>query len=137
MIPLGSQTLFKVKARIREILPNWNGVLVEKSGKYLGFFVGPDAGMKSWDAPAEKWASRALQIKRTGGGLHFSVMMYNTTAVTSLSFVAQLVPAPSEVIKKGSSVLNSLAGCGRGALTPVCMHNLHLCGMPLGYLYYR
>ena len=34
------------------IAPKWQGVLIEGSGKYLGFLVGPDA-RSSWSAPLE------------------------------------------------------------------------------------
>ena len=133
IIPLGRQGTFKMKASICDSLPHWSGVLVSSSGKYLGFHVGPGAGDQSWEEPAAKWTTRSGQIKATRCGMHFSACIYNTTAITTMSFVAQLVPVTRELLKKEASILNSLAGCARGAITPACMHNLKVCGMPVSF----
>ena len=102
IIPLGRQGTFKMKASICDSLPHWSGVLVSNSGKYLGFHVGPGAGDQSWEEPAAKWTTRSGQIKATRCGMHFSACIYNTTAITTMSFVAQLVPVARELVVKRS-----------------------------------
>ena len=132
LIPLGKQDMFKVKAIICDDLPQWIGVLIQSYGKYLGFYIGPGACDNSWVGPAAKWADRVKQIKSTRSGLHFSASMYNTTAITTLSFVAQLVPVTQGLLKQEASILNSFAGA-RGAITPAGMHNLSMFSMPISF----
>ena len=109
IIPLGRQGIFTAKARISEVLPNWTGVLVENRGKYLGYMIGPGAASSSWNAPAAKWEERVKLIKSTRGGLRFTTMMYNTTAITTLAFIAQLEPVIQNLSKKGK-ILVELVG---------------------------
>lgn len=72
------------------------------------------------------------QIKNTRSGMHLSASMYNTTAITTLSFVAQLVPVSQDLLKQETSIFNFLAGA-RGAITPAGTHNLSKCSMPVGF----
>ena len=45
--------------------PSWNDMQIQNSGKYLGFLLGPAAGLSSWDAPLAKWRERAEQLARS------------------------------------------------------------------------
>ncbi|CAK0873161.1 unnamed protein product, partial [Prorocentrum cordatum] len=41
-----------VRALIRESAPAWRDIAVCSAGKYFGFWIGPGAGLKSWEKPA-------------------------------------------------------------------------------------
>ncbi|CAK0894766.1 unnamed protein product, partial [Prorocentrum cordatum] len=40
-----------VRGLIRESAPAWRDIAVCSAGKYLGFWIGPGAGLKSWEKP--------------------------------------------------------------------------------------
>ena len=67
--------------------------------KYLGVFVGPEKGTKSWDSPIAKFLKRSAQWGSLGLGLSMSIRAYATYISSVLLFVAQFEALPDNFSK--------------------------------------
>jgi len=107
-IPLGSPLTESLCARLREhikqVAPNWENVTIAASGKYLGFQVGPKAALCMWQAAQGKWSSRALAIAAGKLAPSLGVTAYNQRAITTLGYIAQLVPPDSRLLRQEKSL---------------------------------
>lgn len=92
MIPLWPiQGVGNLERLIREFCPRWAGIVIAQSGKYLGFMIGPGAGMTAWDKPLKKFESRVHFWAGLHLGISMNVAAFNIYIVPVLEFVAQLV----------------------------------------------
>ena len=66
--------------------------------KYLGFDVGPNAEVKSWDAPKAKYWSRVAATGNESHAPRERAKDFATKCVAVFSYVAQLTPPPKEVL---------------------------------------
>ena len=94
-IPLGTLDLEGFRQSRDTWIPTWNTMPICGSGKYLGYWIGPDIGDKSWADPLQKYMGRCRAWSEQGMGLFYQVMVCNTFAMSTLSFVAQLEAVPS------------------------------------------
>ena len=99
VIPLWYEGREEVKAGIGSWAPGWDNVLVEFSGTYLGFKVGPGKGCTSWDKPLNTFHDRVRRWRNVGGGMQFATLAYNVFAVSVLSYIAQLEEVPRHVVE--------------------------------------
>ena len=83
-----------IKTWLVTFVPHWSGFTVCGASKYLGIFLGPSAGTTQWSLPLEKWSSRAATITDVGASAAIAANLYNSRAVTTMSYVAQLRPLP-------------------------------------------
>ena len=67
------------------------------AGNYLGCFLGPLAGVQQWKLAIAKWASRTCAIAASHAPLSVTIALYNSRAVTTLGYLAQLSPIPDSV----------------------------------------
>ena len=79
--------------------------------KYLGFQVGPGKGDSSWHAPFKKYQERINMWKDQPLGLFWDARVYNTFALPTLTYVAQLETPPSWVL---DGVIQSLESAAKG-----------------------
>ena len=77
--------------------PRWTGIKIQGSAKYLGFYLGPTAAFHGWNNQRRKWSNRTKAIARSGVPLQPSILAYQTRALTTLSYIAQLVPPPKKI----------------------------------------
>ena len=77
-------------------VPAWGAMQVAFGAKYLGVYVGPDKGTRSWHSPFAKFLSRAQQWGALGLGLHMTIRAYATYMVSVLLFVGQLEAIPTD-----------------------------------------
>ena len=94
IIPLFPIDLVEFRSLLTAAVPSWGAMQVSFAAKYLGFFVGPDKGTRSWTAPIRKYLDRAQQWGKLGLGLHMSIRAYSTYILSVLMFVGQLEPLP-------------------------------------------
>ena len=80
-------------------IPEWQGFCIKEAGKYLGLWIGPGASELSWDKSLEKHWKRVATIASCGLSTAFSIMAYNTYALSILSYVSQFLWVPFEAIK--------------------------------------
>jgi len=92
--PLFPIDLVEFRSLLTAAVPSWGAMQVSFAAKYLGVFVGPDKGTRSWTAPIRKYLDRAQQWGRLGLGLHMSIRAYSTYILSVLMFVGQLEPLP-------------------------------------------
>ena len=79
-----------IKIWLAKHIPIWHDFNVCGASKYLGIFLGPSAGATQWSLPLEKWSARAATITDVGASAAIAANLYNTRAVTTMSYVAQL-----------------------------------------------
>ena len=52
--------------RLLEVCPAFGTFQISGSGKYLGFHIGPEAGLQLWKAPIVKYIQRCSTIAKAG-----------------------------------------------------------------------
>ena len=98
ILPLDEGDVDTFKDRLHQHLPAWKDMCVARYGKYLGFCVGPGKGDKSWEGPTDKFRKRCKLWENQGTGLHYQNMAYNTFALSTLTYVAQLEAPPPDTL---------------------------------------
>ena len=108
-LPLWEAPLQEVSDRVAASCPAWAGMEFSRVGKYLGFFVGPEKGWKSWEAAGAKMLRRARAWPWNALGLFYAAVAYNTYVASLPAFVAQLEPYPSDFAELEAKVLRLAA----------------------------
>ena len=88
-----------LQRQLAQNFPFWASTATQNYGKYLGFYVGPEAMHRSWDAPLKKFHQTAKDWGAIGLGLRYSTAAYITYVMPILAFVAQLSNPPAEAFK--------------------------------------
>jgi len=73
-------------------IPEWSEFGIANAAKYLGFVLGPRAGLLQWEEPLKKFQFRVDQIARSGDSAAVSFRQFSSKAVSVLGYVAQLIP---------------------------------------------
>ena len=97
--PLTEDLLAKVKNFLNDHVPQWANVRIQDSGEYLGFWVGPKIKEKVWSKAEAKWDSRARSIAAAKLAPSLGVEQYNSRAVSTMGYVAQLFPLHANTLK--------------------------------------
>ena len=119
LIPLAPLTLTletKIRQWLEETIPTWMTFRIQNKGKYLGFFLGPEANSAQWNGPLEKYTSRVDAIYASHAAISISSYSYNTRAVPVVSYVAQLVTPPPRMQRLELTSLNKIAHMATNAL---------------------
>ena len=88
-----------------DISPSWSRIKFSTSAKYLGFFIGPDGYDDSWRGPIRKYMDRISYIRNCSFGISASIYFYNVIAVSTLSYVSQLLLPPPCLFRAESKLL--------------------------------
>jgi len=94
LIPLWPGGTAEVTERLQRGSSEWKHLHVAEQGTYLGFKSGPGKASSTWNAPTAKYKSRVLKWRGIGAGAQFATLAYNTFALSTLAFVAQLEDPP-------------------------------------------
>lgn len=120
VVLVGSKRDEEAEAEAREVLRTistaWADFRVTDHGKYLGYFVGPGAGEASWEAPLEKWEARTREIASRGAPAEAAGALYRQRAVSVLTYVGALTPAPARIEEKERHLVGRLLHLPGGAL---------------------
>jgi len=112
IVPVASAISPELCAMIRGWLsintPRWTNIKIQGSAKYLGFYLGPTAAFHGWNSQRRKWSNRGKAIARSGVPLQTAILAYQTRALTTLSYIAQLVPPPKKIFPQERGVISSL-----------------------------
>ena len=81
-----------LRRSLGEVCAAWQEMLIQRSGKYLGYILGPGAGNSSWEKPLVKYVERAKLWSSLRLGLHYNMLVYKVFIATVLAFVMQLEP---------------------------------------------
>ena len=98
VIPLDEGSLDSFRQKLVTNVPMWKDMMVSRHGKYLGFVVGPEKGDKSWHEPTHKFLQRCQLWEAQGAGMYYHTTAYNTFALSTLTFVAQLEYPPADTL---------------------------------------
>ena len=113
LVPLSQTFNLQLSENIRSWLVRnlhqWARFSIKPAGKYLGFWIGPGAGPKQWEAPGAKWKSRSRSIGMSGAPPAPASYLYSTYSVPVLEYVGQLVQFPKHLWKiEGNMVCAAL-----------------------------
>eukprot|EP00959_Pyramimonas_sp_CCMP1952_P168379 3518311-Pyramimonas_sp.AAC.1 len=68
LAPLGGLSRQQMREQLREKAPLWGAMEIADTAKYLGFYVGPGRGRKSWGGALRKMEDRAAVWGKMGAG---------------------------------------------------------------------
>ena len=108
LVPLFNFSEEVIRNTVSLNAPDWGGVSISDSAKYLGFFVGPGKGTISWKGPLQKYRERAKQWGKLGLGMLLTMQAYRVYISSVLQFVAQLEPLPPEFAEAERHAIQSL-----------------------------
>ena len=97
--PFSETTCIKVKEWLRDHIYEWRDFNVLPAATYLGFQMGPAAGVAQWDKPLAKYSSRSKGVALTRAPPCVSAYNYNIKAVPVLGYKAQLMLIPDRIGK--------------------------------------
>ena len=118
IIPLDGGTTEAFKEKLSARLPAWDGMVVAHTGKYLGFYVGPDKQDRSWKEPLGKFTQRSVMWDGHGLGLQYNALVYNTFSVSVLAYVGQLERLPKQAKGIEEAALRKVAKGPGNWVTP-------------------
>jgi hypothetical protein len=113
-----------VKAWLAERIPERVKFQVKRAAKYLGAFLGPSAGALMWSAAVAMWYDRASTIAALGAPISTTAFLYNSRAVSTLSYVSQFSLLPQEVGRRDDGLLSRLLHVPHNAFTKNSIYNL-------------
>ena len=93
-VKINEQTITTLRHWIHEHVPHWRDGQIVGYARYLGAFLGPKSANVSWQSPLAKWSIRASLLAGAGTPIKVATMLYNTRALTTLSYVAQFSALP-------------------------------------------
>jgi len=95
---------------------------IQNWGKYLGVTLGDGGVERSWSGPISKYVERCRFIRSLSGGLHFSIISYNSIAVSVLLFIASFFELPKAATDAERDGLQILTACPRYAIPNTVLH---------------
>jgi len=98
-IPLWESGIQDISQSPRFASSSWQDIRLTDHGAYLGFVLGPGRCNKSWEKPLKKYISRCKSWSMVKAGLQYATIAYNTFAVSTLMFIAQLEQPPIEAFE--------------------------------------
>jgi hypothetical protein len=101
--------LQRLKRDLNNHLSICKNMLVEWSGTYLGFAMGPGRGEETWSKPTAKYMERCAIWSGRVHGFQHAAVAYNAFAMSTFSYVAQLETPPNWVYEGETNMLRRLA----------------------------
>ena len=109
IIPLYVTPLEEFQQQLGKRVPQWRQMQIANKGKYLGFMIGPEKNQDSWTEPIEKYMRKCGMWQERGLGLQYSALVYNTFAVSTLGYIAQLENPPGSLCIAEAAGLRKVA----------------------------
>ena len=119
---------FQVRRKLGESVPRASGILIQSSGKYLGYLVGPSAATKVWDKPSSKFLRRVRHVR--GLGLSSFGTSIGVFAFSVLRFTLQLVSVSTTPTSMYGIALDIVTGTPRYAYGASILCHLQTLGFP-------
>ena len=134
IIPLGSpfsdEIVRKVRVFLGEHIPDWAKFAIEPRGEYLGFFIGTNIKNYVWTKAEGKWDKRSREIAAAKVAPSLGVPLYNTRAITTLGYVAQIHPPPASLLKAERSAVQRVFHFLNNTLPANLYYRLQTIGAP-------
>lgn len=106
----------EIQEALRTISASWADFQIKEFGKYLGHYIGPEAGNISWQQPLAKWATRTHELALRGVPAEAAAALYRQRAVSVLSYVGTLTTAPPRIAEQERHLVGRLLHLPGGAL---------------------
>ena len=131
-----SDLIDSIQSTLGHIYSDWALFKVDSMAKYLGVYMGPGADDRAqWAAPAAKWYHRSQILGDSHAAIQLNVSHYNTAAITCLTYVGQLFPAPELVLTKEIHALHKIIRSAPSAFSKLdilVMKNWAGAAVPIG-----
>ena len=121
---------FQVRRKLEESVPLASGILIQSSGKYLGYLVGPSAATKVWDKPSSKFLRRVRHVRGLGLSLFETSIAFGVFAFSVLRFTLQLVSVSTALTSMYGIALDIVTGTPRYAYGASILCHLQTLGFP-------
>ena len=113
-----------VQEWLRINIPDWKLFEISNVGNYLGFHLGPLGGSCVWQGALKKFHNRVDNISQVHENCYTSIRHYNSKALPTLGYIAQLVRPPSNFNKLERSALHRILHIATNSLSLSSMHHL-------------
>ena len=111
IVPLNAFGAKTFHIRRDQATPRWKDMPIRDHCKYLGFYIGPGKGTRSWEGPYKKFCERLKLWSSMPLGLNWDAKIYNMFLIPTLGYVAQ-IESPPEWVLQGIKDLLPLAAKG-------------------------
>ena len=98
-VPLFPMDHVDVRQRVIARAPLWGAIGIADCAKYLGFYVGPGRGTRTWDTIMNKYLERAAIWSKLGAGFLHSMEAYKVFIASVIMFCAQLDALPPDFFR--------------------------------------
>ena len=116
------ESLDQVAVQLAAACFPWSNLSMAHTGKYLGFWVGPEKERRFWKDAGHKMLQRAEAWAWRELVLYYSTVVYNSFIASISMFVAQLEPYPEEFEAVEEALLRRAA---TGSFNWALRHDLH------------
>ncbi len=103
----------RAEADPRELLAEWalacSGMPIQHAALYLGCWIGPEKGGQEWTKATARFTERMLAWNWATLGLQFAAVVYNTYALPTLGFSAQVAEPNDDILRKEAWALQRAA----------------------------
>ena len=131
-VPLIRGGIDELKNQWDIIAPTWSSFAVSGYGKYLGFYVGPDADNREWIRIWKEIDEVAAAIKSLRLSKFQSLLLFQILGLSKLGFVAQLRDAKGPFKDLDTSFRKKIVGGPEGWCPTNFLPNLkEACGFPI------
>jgi hypothetical protein len=121
LIPLNAtisdDDLQELKDWIKSNIPQWVDAQIVWSARYLGAYMGPKGASLMWNAPLTKWFNRSHALAQANAPPRYTIGLYNSRAVTTLSYVAQFSKLPERALPRERALLGKILHLPGNAMT--------------------
>ena len=113
-----------VRAWLEANVPAWASFSICNQGKYLGFHLGPKAGLSMWAGPISKFKDRCNTIYKNRLPHWLTCKEFVSKAMSVLLYVGQLALPPKNLKALEAKAISKLLGFATNALSFDCAFNL-------------
>ena len=121
---------FQVRRKLKQSAPRASGILIQSSGKYLGYLVGPSAATKVWDKPSSKFLRRARHVRGLGLSLFETSVTFGIFAFSVLRITLRLMSVSTTFTSTYGIALDIVTGTPRYAYGASILCHLQTPGFP-------
>ena len=119
--------------QIARLTPCWSHFKVAEGGSYLGIHIGKDGENISWRGPLRKYLERMARARDKHGTLQESSIMYALYCLPVLSYVAQFMDLPLDIIKKFRHAIATVIASPFNAMPLPLLLSLNSLGFSCGF----
>ena len=133
LIPFDEAHISFLRDVVRRCALRWGGCKVLRAARYLGVFLGPDAGSQVWELPLARIRRAALQLKAQRLGFTRATVLFQTRVAPLIAFIAQLFAPPPDACACFRMSSQLLTGAPCHAVSGAMLENGRSLGLGLDF----